>query len=152
MRCYLVRDSVGASRIAGRWPVNDIGKNNFHLIGLDDAGEIVLRRKLSRRQLAERLVNLPPCLVGMEACIGAHHLSCRLLALGHDARIGDLAINEEGIAGDADLGHVAVSFLPIGENTHMDRLSRSKAGLDVRSSLVACNSSRIACGSSPSNS
>ena len=65
----------------------DIGKNNFHLIGLDDAGEIVLRRKLSRRQLAERLVNLPPCLVGMEACIGAHHLSRRLLALGHDARI-----------------------------------------------------------------
>jgi len=65
----------------------DIGKNNFHLIGLDDAGEIVMRRKLSRRQLAERLVNLPPCLIGMEACVGAHYLSRRLLALGHDARM-----------------------------------------------------------------
>ncbi len=65
----------------------DIGKNNFHLIGLDDAGEIVMRRKLSRRQLAERLVNLPACLIGMEACVGAHHLSRRLLALGHDARM-----------------------------------------------------------------
>ncbi len=65
----------------------DIGKNNFHLIGLDDAGEIVMRRKLSRRQMAERLVNLPPCLIGMEACVGAHHLSRRLLALGHDARM-----------------------------------------------------------------
>jgi len=55
----------------------DIGKNNFHLIGLDDAGEIVMRRKLSRRQLAERLVNLPLCLIGMEACVGAHYLSRR---------------------------------------------------------------------------
>jgi len=65
----------------------DIGKNNFHLIGLDDAGEIVMRRKLSRRQLAERLVNLPSSLIGMEACVGAHYLSRRLLALGHDARM-----------------------------------------------------------------
>lgn len=65
----------------------DIGKNSFHLIGLDAAGNIVLRRKLSRSQVVERLANLPPCLIGMEACVGAHHLSRRLLALGHDARL-----------------------------------------------------------------
>jgi hypothetical protein len=34
-----------------------------------------------------RLANLPPCLIGMEACVGAHHLSRKLKALGHDARL-----------------------------------------------------------------
>lgn len=65
----------------------DIGKNTFHLVGLNKVGAIVLRFKLSRRQLEARLANLPPCLVGMEACVGAHHLSRRLKALGHDARL-----------------------------------------------------------------
>ncbi|MFZ1104066.1 MAG: IS110 family transposase [Hyphomicrobiaceae bacterium] len=65
----------------------DIGKNTFHLIGLNERGAIILRVKLSRRQLEVRLANLPPCLIGMEACVGAHHLSRRLKALGHDARL-----------------------------------------------------------------
>lgn len=65
----------------------DIGKNTFHLIGLDRRGAIVLRQKLSRGQVAARLSNMPPCLVGMEACVGAHHLSRQLLALGHDVKL-----------------------------------------------------------------
>src|SRR5215813_10581914 len=65
----------------------DIGKNTFHLVGLDRNGAIVLRQKLSRRQVEARLANMPPCLIGMEACVGAHHLSRRLKALGHDARL-----------------------------------------------------------------
>ena len=65
----------------------DIGKNVFHLIGLDSRGAIVLKCKLSRSQLENRLANTPPCLIGMEACVGAHHLSRRLIALGHDARL-----------------------------------------------------------------
>ena len=65
----------------------DIGKNVFHLIGVDSRGAIVVKRKLSRSQLESFLANLPPCLIGMEACVGAHHLSRRLIALGHDARL-----------------------------------------------------------------
>src|ERR1700693_3452562 len=65
----------------------DIGKNVFHLIGLNKRGAIVLRQKLSRGQLEARLANMPPCLIGMEACVGAHHLSRRLKALGHDPRL-----------------------------------------------------------------
>jgi transposase len=53
----------------------DIGKNVFHLIGLDKCGAIVLKAKCSRGQLENRLANLPPCLIGMEACVGSHHLS-----------------------------------------------------------------------------
>ena len=65
----------------------DIGKNSFHVIGFDDRGAIVLRQKLSRGQIAVRFSNLPVCLIGMEACVGSHHLSRRLRALGHDVRI-----------------------------------------------------------------
>jgi transposase len=53
----------------------DIGKNVFHLIGLDKRGAIILKSKLSRGQLENFLANLPSCLIGMEACSGAHHLS-----------------------------------------------------------------------------
>ena len=63
----------------------DIGKNSLHLIGLDGAGTIVLRRKLLRSQVNVRLAKLAPCLIGMEACVGAHHLSRKPRALGHDA-------------------------------------------------------------------
>src|SRR6476659_5949765 len=65
----------------------DIGKNSFHVVGHDSHGAIVLRQKWSRGQIEARLANLPPCLIGMEACVGAHHLSRKLKALGHDARL-----------------------------------------------------------------
>ena len=65
----------------------DIGKNSFHVVGHDDRGAIVLRQKWSRSQLEARFANMPPCLVGTEACVGAHHLSRKLKALGHDARL-----------------------------------------------------------------
>ena len=53
----------------------DIGKNSFHVVGLDERGAIVLRQKWSRGQVEARFSNMPPCLIGMEACVGAHHLS-----------------------------------------------------------------------------
>ena len=65
----------------------DIGKNSFHIVGLDSRGAIVLRQKWSRGQVEARLANMSPCLTGMEACVGAHHLSRKLKALGHDARL-----------------------------------------------------------------
>jgi transposase len=65
----------------------DIGKNSFHIVGLDPRGAIVLRQKWSRSQVDARFANMPPCLIGMEACVGAHHLSRKLQAIGHDARL-----------------------------------------------------------------
>ena len=65
----------------------DIGKNSFHIVGHDERGAIVLRQKWSRGQVEARFANMPPCLIGMEACVGAHHLSRKLKALGHDARM-----------------------------------------------------------------
>lgn len=65
----------------------DLGKNAFHLTGLDERGAIAVRQRVSRGQLERRFVNMPPCLIGMEACAGAHHLGRQLAALGHDVRL-----------------------------------------------------------------
>ena len=65
----------------------DIGKNSFHVIGLDQRGAIVLQQKWPRGQIEARIANMPPCLIGMEACVGAQHLSRMLQAHGHDARL-----------------------------------------------------------------
>src|SRR5258705_12593540 len=64
----------------------DIGKKSFHIVGLDPRGAIVLRQKWSRSQVEARFATMPPCLIGMEACVGAHHLSRKLKEHGHDAR------------------------------------------------------------------
>ena len=65
----------------------DIGKNTFHLVGLNKRGAIILRQKLSRTQLEAKLANLPPCLVGRGACGGAQDLGRRVKRLGHDPRL-----------------------------------------------------------------
>jgi transposase len=65
----------------------DLGKNSFHVVGFDDRGAIVLRQKRSRHQLESSLANMAPCLIGMEACAGAHHLGRKIEAMGHQARL-----------------------------------------------------------------
>lgn len=65
----------------------DIGKDVFHLVGFCSDGKIALRRKIKRLALAETFKKLPPCVVGMEACLSAHFVSRTLRSLGHEPRI-----------------------------------------------------------------
>jgi transposase len=65
----------------------DIGKEVFHLVGFDPDGKIVLRRKIKRLALVSELEKLPPCIVGIEACLSAHFVSRTLRKLGFDPRI-----------------------------------------------------------------
>ena len=65
----------------------DIGKDVFHLVGFDTGGKIVLRRKIRRLALVRELEKLPPCIVGMEACLSAHFVSRTLRKLGFEPRI-----------------------------------------------------------------
>jgi len=65
----------------------DIGKRLFHLVGMDQAGRVVLRRRCSRAQLFAFFERLPAALVGMGACAGAHFLGRTIRNLGHDARL-----------------------------------------------------------------
>ena len=65
----------------------DIGKDVFHLVGLSVDGTIAFRRKIKRLALADMFKTLPPCLVGLEACLSAHYVSRTLRTLGHEPRI-----------------------------------------------------------------
>lgn len=65
----------------------DLAKTVFQIHGADSSGKPVLRKKLRREQLAAFFVNLPPCLVGMEACSGAHHWARKLQAMGHTVKL-----------------------------------------------------------------
>ncbi len=65
----------------------DIGKDVFHLVGFDLDGKIVLRRKIRRSALVNEFEKLPPCIIGMEACLSAHFVSRTLRKLGFEPRI-----------------------------------------------------------------
>ncbi len=94
----------------------DIGKNTFHLIGQDRRGKIVMRARVSRAQLMERLVNVPRCLIGMEPVLApitfnGGFMRCRVREqiIGHLRKVMDavhtasIADNRRGLrAGVAD--------------------------------------------------
>jgi transposase len=65
----------------------DIGKNVCSLVGLDALGKVVLRRCVKRETLIALAAKLPPCVVAMEACCGAHHLGRVFAARGHEIRL-----------------------------------------------------------------
>jgi transposase len=65
----------------------DIGKTIFHLVGMDERGAIILRKRVSRTQLITLLANVPAAVIGMEASCGAHHLGSALAVQGHEVRL-----------------------------------------------------------------
>lgn len=65
----------------------DVGKTSFHLVGLNECGEVVVRKKFSRAQLLRFTANREIHLVGMEACGGSHFLGRALREQGHEVRL-----------------------------------------------------------------
>jgi transposase len=65
----------------------DLGKNWFHLIGIDTRGKVVLRKKLNRGKLMAFIADLPTCIVSMESCPGSQFLGRRCEDAGHEVRI-----------------------------------------------------------------
>ena len=65
----------------------DIAKSVFQMHGVDRAGAVVIRKRISRAKVLEFFATLPPCLVGIEACPSAHHWGRELQALGHTVRL-----------------------------------------------------------------
>jgi transposase len=65
----------------------DIAKLVFHVVGMDNTGRVVLRKRLARRELPRFIANLPPLRIGMEACGGAHYWARRFREHGHDVRL-----------------------------------------------------------------
>jgi len=65
----------------------DLAKNVFSLHGVDGSGKPVLRRTVRRERLVETVAALPPCLIGMEACSGAHEWGRRFERYGHRVKL-----------------------------------------------------------------
>ncbi len=82
----------------------DLAKNVFQCHGVDEHGRAVFNKPLKREQMAAFFVNLPPCLVGMEACGSAHHWARKLQGMGHAVRL---------MASQCDRPHY-----PTGANAH----------------------------------
>lgn len=65
----------------------DLAKNVFQVHAVDSAGAVVIRRQVRRAQVQLFFSRLAPCLIGMEACAGAHHWARELGKLGHEVRL-----------------------------------------------------------------
>jgi len=65
----------------------DLAKNIFQVHGVDEAGEVVVRKQLRRGQVHNFFAGLSRCVVGLEACATAHYWARELKALGHDVRL-----------------------------------------------------------------
>jgi len=65
----------------------DLAKNIFHIIGCDKHGKVLKKKMLRRREVIPFFVQLPPCLIGMETCSGAHYWAHQLTSLGHQVKL-----------------------------------------------------------------
>jgi transposase len=65
----------------------DLAKSVFQVHGVDEHGRAVVRKRLRRSEVAEFFANLPPCLIGAEACASAHFWARKLTELGHTVRL-----------------------------------------------------------------
>ena len=102
----------------------DLAKQVFQGHGGDECDKVVLRKQLRRREVLSFFANLPPCLVGLEACGGAPYWARELQKLGHDVRLMAVAMihpyrtNQKNDANDAEAICEAVSrphlrFVPL---------------------------------------
>src|SRR4030095_10963962 len=65
----------------------DLAKHVFQIHGIDAAEKVVVRRQLRRGQVMKFFEGLSRCLIGMEACGGAHYWARELTKLGHEVRL-----------------------------------------------------------------
>ncbi len=120
----------------------DIAKNIFQVHGVDVHGKAALRKQLKRSQVLAFFANLPPCLIGLEACAGAHYWARELLKLGHNARlispqfVKPYVKGNKNDANDAEaiceaVGRPNMRFVPVKsvEQQDIQMLHRVRSGL-----------------------
>lgn len=67
--------------------IKTIGLDLAQIHAVDERGQVVMKKQLARAKLAAFFANLPPCLVGIEACSSAHFWANKLAKFGHDVRL-----------------------------------------------------------------
>lgn len=109
----------------------DLAKSIFRIHGVDVRGVAVLRKQLTRKQLLPFLAKLSPCLVGMEACAGAHYWAREIERLGHTVRlmsphfVAPYRKSQKNDGNDADaiceaVGRPSMRFVPAKSATQQD--------------------------------
>ncbi len=113
---------------------------------LDRRGAIMLRQKWSRGQVEARFANMPPSLIGMEACVGAHHLSRKLKELGHDARLmpGAVVLLRPTLSygGTADLTVGSKPFHRLGGPQLSEREQGGRGGREPKHVVIGVSHNR----------
>ena len=89
-RCHRPLKPKGASTMQITTVGIDLAKNVFQVHGMDERGKAVLRKHLRRDHVAAFFANLPRCLIGMEACGGAHHWARKLEARTSSGKLATL--------------------------------------------------------------
>ena len=128
----------------------DIAKRVFHAVGMENTGKMVLRTRLSRHDLVPFIAQLPPVLIGMEACGGAHDWARRFREHGHDVKllapqfVTPFVKSNKHDMHDAEAIAEAVTrptrrFVPIKEVTHHD----SQALHRVRERLIGARTALV---------
>jgi transposase len=128
----------------------DIAKHVFQLHGIDTNGKVVLRRRLRRQEVLPFFANLTSCVVGVEACGGAHYWARRLKAAGHSVRliapqfVKPFVKSNKNDANDAEaiceaVGRPNMRFVPAKSVEQQDIQSLHR----VRSRLVGCRTQLV---------
>jgi len=65
----------------------DVAKQVFQVHGIEAHGKVVVRKQLRRKEVVEYFTQLPPCVIGMEACSSSHDWARRLSGLGHRVKL-----------------------------------------------------------------
>jgi len=121
----------------------DLAKNVFQIHGVDEHGKAVVKKQLKRDQMAGFFVNIPPCLIGIEACSSAHFWARKLVAMGHTVKlmapqyVKPYVKTNKNDAADAEAICEAVSrpnmrFVPIKDSSQQSVLAMHR----VRQSFV----------------
>jgi transposase len=132
----------------------DLAKNVFQLHGVDEQGNVVVRKQLARSKLLPFVAQLTPCRIGMEACQGAHYWAREMRKLGHDVRlispqfVTPYRQSHKNDPNDAAAICEAVSrphmrFVPIKEVAHQDVQALHRARqLLIKQRTALCNQVR----------
>lgn len=97
----------------------DLGKNWFHVVGLDAKGTVLLRKKLNRHQLSEFAATTPRCVVAMESCAGSQHWGRVFAAAGHEVRLLPGQFVKPYVQGNKNDFHDATAIAEAGQRARM---------------------------------
>jgi len=128
----------------------DIAKYLFQVHGVDGKGKVVLRKSLRRAQVLAFFANLDACLIGLEACAGAHYWARELGKLGHEVRlmspqfVKPYVKGNKNDANDAEaiceaVGRPNMRFVPVKSVESQDILALHR----VRSGLVKARTAEV---------